>query len=503
MQPHLVIAVFLGYAALLAVIGRLTARSTNDEFFLAGRTTPWWVVAFGMIGASLSGVTFISVPGQVAGQGFSYLQMVFGYLIGYAFIMVVLMPLYYRLQLTSIYGYLGGRFGPRAYRTGAVFFLISRVVGASFRLFLVVLVLQLFVLQPMGWDVYVAWGGVDWPAGVAATALAVLAVIYGYTRRGGLGTVVWTDTLQTAAMLVAVVLAVDAVAEALTGGDWGALWTHAQAKGYTDLWVLGDWKAPNHALKHVVAGAFVAATMTGMDQDMMQKNLACRNLREARLNMGSFAVVLVGVNVLFLFLGAVLWLQADAMGFAPERTDSLFPGVALSGELGWTVGLMFLVGLMAAAFSSADSALTALTTSVCVDLLNVDQIPKPRAESIRKQVHIGVTLLLAAVMLAFSMSTDRSVLSSIFTAANYTYGPLLGLFAFGLVSKRTVEDRYIPALAVGSPLLCYALETGLNNAFGFSFGFALLAVNGGLMFAGLAALSKNSQHEGAWLRRGK
>ena len=486
MQPTLVIGVFIAYAALLAVIGRLTAQRGNAGFFLAGRTTPWYVVAFGMIGASLSGVTFISVPGQVHGAGFTYMQMVFGYLIGYAFIMGVLMPLYYRMQLTSIYGYLGERFGPRAYRTGAVFFLISRVIGASFRLFLVVLVLQLFVLQPLGWDLHV--GG--WPVGVALTALAVLGVIYGYTRAGGLGTVVWTDTLQTAAMLIAVVLAVDSVAESLVGGDWGALWGEAEARGWTRIWVTEDWRAPNHVVKHVVAGAFVAATMTGMDQDMMQKNLACRNLREARWNMGSFAVVLVGVNFLFLFLGAVLWLQAEAMGWSPERTDGLFPGVALSGELGWGVGLVFLVGLMAAAFSSADSALTALTTSVCVDLARVDQMPDGAAERLRKRVHLGMTLLLAAVMLGFSMATDASVLSSIFTAANYTYGPLLGLFGFGILSRRAVNDRWIPVLAVASPLACYVLEFGLREGTGFSFGFALLAVNGGLMFGGLALLSK-------------
>jgi len=243
-------------------------------------------------------------------------------------------------------------------------------------------------------------------------------------------------------------------------------------------------------VKHVVAGAFVAATMTGMDQDMMQKNLACRNLREARWNMGSFAVVLVGVNFLFLFLGAVLWLQAEAMGWSPERTDGLFPGVALSGELGWGVGLVFLVGLMAAAFSSADSALTALTTSVCVDLARVDQMPDGAAERLRKRVHLGMTLLLAAVMLGFSMATDASVLSSIFTAANYTYGPLLGLFGFGILSRRAVNDRWIPVLAVASPLACYVLEFGLREGTGFSFGFALLAVNGGLMFGGLALLSK-------------
>lgn len=492
MQPTLVIGVFIAYAALLATIGRFTATRGNDGFFLAGRTTPWYVVAFGMIGASLSGVTFISVPGQVATAGFSYLQMVFGYLIGYAFIMAVLLPLYYRLQLTSIYGYLGERFGPRAYRTGAVFFLLSRVVGASFRLFLVVLVLQLFVLRPMGWDAHVVLAGIDWPVGVAATALVVLGVIYGYTRSGGLGTVVWTDTLQTAAMLVAVILVVDAVADSLVGGDWGALWAEAEARGWTRVWVVDDWRAPDHVVKHVVAGAVVAATMTGMDQDMMQKNLACRNLREARWNMGSFAVVLVGVNFLFLFLGAVLWLQAEAMGLAPDRTDGLFPGVALSGELGWGVGLVFLVGLMAAAFSSADSALTALTTSVCVDLGQIQQLPPERAERLRKRVHLGTTLVLAAVMLGFSMSTDASVLSAIFTAANYTYGPLLGLFAFGLASNKAVNDRWIPGLAVAAPVACYGLEHALQAQFGFSFGFALLLVNGGLMFGGMAVLSRKS-----------
>jgi SSS family solute:Na+ symporter len=492
MQPSLVLGVFLGYAILLVVIGRLTATRDNSGFFLAGRSTPWYVVAFGMIGASLSGVTFISVPGQVAGSGFSYLQMVFGFMLGYVFIMAVLMPLYYRLKLTSIYGYLGQRFGPNAYRTGAVFFLISRVIGASFRLFLVALVLQMFVLQPMGWDVHLHWLGVEWPLGLAATTLAVLGVIYSYTRNGGLKTVVWTDTLQTAAMLVAVVLAIDAVAHSLGNGSWLDLWEAAEAKGWTGIWIVDDWKAPNHAVKQILAGALIAATMTGMDQDMMQKNLACKNLRDARLNMGSFAVVLVVINGLFLFLGAVLWLQAEASEFVPVRTDALFPGIALDGGLGWGVALMFLIGLMAAAFSSADSALTALTTSVCVDLLATESRNEADALRIRKRVHIGMTLLLATVMLGFSMATDTSVLNSIFTAANYTYGPLLGLFLFGITCERGVRDQWIPWLAIASPFLCYGLESWLSTAFEFSFGFALLAVNGGLMYVGLWILSKSA-----------
>lgn len=484
MNPALVLLIFFGYAAILLGIARLTSRKPdaseeNAHFFVAGKSAPWYAVAFGMLGASLSGVTFISVPGWVDSQGFTYMQMVLGYLIGYGFIMAVLLPLYYRKGLTSIYGYFQERFGERAYLTGAGFFIVSRTIGASFRLFLVAMVLKLFVLDPLGWDS-------QWAYGLAV--LSIIGIIWGYTRMGGLGTIVWTDTLQTAAMLMAVVVSGVSIASAM---DWtvGEAIEAIRLSEMNRWWVWEDWNAPNHFVKHFLAGAFVATAMTGMDQDMMQKNLACRNLREARLNMGAFSVVLVGVNVLFLGLGALLYLWADAAQIAFERADSLYPAVALGGSIGWGLGLVFLIGLLASAFSSADSALTALTTSVCIDLLKTENMPQPKAVSVRKRVHLGVAGVLFLVIMLFSNAKDTSVVSAIFTAANYTYGPLLGLFAFGLASNRVAHDRWIPAIALASPVACYVLETILSETLGFSFGFALLPVNGALTFVGLWAIS--------------
>lgn len=488
MSPWLVLIVFSSYAAVLMGVSFFTSRralrgSTDggrSQFFLAGRTAPWYVVAFGMLGASLSGVTFISVPGWVGSQHFAYMQMVLGYLAGYAVIMGLLLPLYYRLKLTSIYTYLKDRFGTNAYRTGAAFFVLSRVIGASFRLFLVAMVLDLFVLEPLGWSG--SWG-------VPLAAIAVLAVIYAYTRRAGLATIIWTDTLQTAAMLVAVVVTMIAVAQQL---NWPLSEIPARIADsqWSNVWIWDDWRAPNHALKHFLAGMFVCIAMTGLDQDMMQKNLSCRSLKAARLNMGSFAVILVVVNLLFLGLGAMLFDFGGAEALALERSDHLFPTAALAGTLGPVVAVMFLVGLMAAAFSSADSALTALTTSVCIDLLETEKMDAERASRIRGRVHLGMAGVLVLVIAAFNALSDESVVSAIFKAATYTYGPLLGLFAFGLFTKSRPADRWIPLLAIASPILCFCLETGLVRAFDFSFGFALLPVNGGLMAIGLALLSK-------------
>lgn len=476
MNPWLVLSVFAAYALLLFGIARLTASRDASGFFLAGRGAPWPVVAFGMLGASLSGVTFISVPGWVGTQGFTYMQMVLGYLVGYAFIMSVLLPLYYRLGLTSIYGFFGQRFGRRAYTTGASFFLLSRVVGASFRLFLVVLVGQTFILQPLGVSPTLA---------VPLMTAGVLATIYGYTRRGGIGTIVWSDTLQTAAMLVAVVWSMGVLVDAL-GWSWWELPERVGRSGFGQIWELENWRAPNHFLKHFIAGAFVAATMTGMDQDMMQKNLACRDIRSAQKNMGSFSIVLVFVNLLFLTLGALLHEYAALQEIVVQRSDNLYPTIALTGDLGLGLGLVFLIGLLASAFSSADSALTALTTSTCIDIL------QDESERTRGRVHIGMTVLLFFVIWAFSAASDTSVISSIFTAANYTYGPLLGLFAFGLLmGNRTPKDKWIPAVAVAAPVICYGLESFLKAQWGFSFGFALLPVNGLLTFLGLWALPQS------------
>ena len=490
MTPTTVLLIFCGYVAVLLLVARLTARHGAQDgdahFFVAGKRAPWYAVAFGMLGASLSGVTFISVPGWVASQGFTYMQMVLGYLVGYGFIMAVLLPLYYRMGLTSIYGYFESRFGPKAYRTGAAFFILSRTIGAAFRLFLVALVLKLFILEPLGWSASDS-ATLDW--GYAVAVLVILGVIWAYTRQGGLGTIVWTDTLQTAAMLVAVVYSAYAITTAMDW-SWSETVQNIQSSPMGQWWVWDDWKAPNHFIKHFTAGAFVATAMTGMDQDMMQKNLACKNLQEARWNMGSFSVVLVLVNVLFLGLGVLLYTWADSQTLAIERADSLYPSVALGGSLGWGLGLVFLIGLLASAFSSADSAMTALTTSICVDLLGTEKQPHTQATAVRKRVHLGVAFVLFAVIMAFSAVQDSSVVSAIFTAANYTYGPILGLFAFGLVTKSQPVDRLIPWVAIASPILCYLLESSLKSSFGFSFGFALLPVNGLLTFLGLSLLTK-------------
>ena len=495
MNPTTVLLIFCGYVALLLAVAYLTSRQATDgsdaHFFVANKKAPWYAVAFGMLGASLSGVTFISVPGWVESQGFTYMQMVLGYLVGYGFIMAVLLPLYYRLGLTSIYGYFEGRFGPQAYRTGAAFFILSRTIGAAFRLFLVAMVLKLFILEPMGWSgaAAVGSGTLDW--GYAAAVLIILGVIWAYTRQGGLGTIVWTDTLQTAAMLIAVVYSAYAITHAM---DWtlSDAVDHIRSSPMGRWWVWDDWKAPNHFAKHFIAGAFVATAMTGMDQDMMQKNLACKDLKEARWNMGSFSVVLVVVNVLFLGLGVLLYTWTQAQGMDIERADSLYPTVALSGELGWGLGFVFLIGLLASAFSSADSAMTALTTSICVDVLGTERRPADQAKATRKRVHAGVAAALFVVIMVFSTVQDSSVVSAIFTAANYTYGPLLGLFSFGLVTRRKPADRWVPWVAVASPVLCYVLEAGLKQAYGFSFGFALLPVNGLLTFVGLSVLTKST-----------
>ena len=336
MNPQMVIGVFLAYVFTLLGIARWTNRKTrkgddSQHFFAANNSAPWYAVAFGMLGASLSGVTFISVPGWVESQGFTYMQMVFGYLIGYGFIIAVLMPLYYRMGLTSIYGYFAQRFGARAYKTGASFFILSRLIGASFRLFLVALVLDLFVLQPLGWDIHLqvmSWANI--PVGYSAAVALILAVIWSYTRQGGLGTIVWTDTLQTAAMLIAVIYSGHAIVDALDW-SWSEIPSRIAASPFNDWVVWDDWKASNHLVKHLLAGAFVATAMTGMDQDMMQKNLACRNLQEARWNMGSFSIVLVFVNVLFLALGALLYSWIEMEGISIESADSLYPTVALDG----------------------------------------------------------------------------------------------------------------------------------------------------------------------------
>lgn len=477
MSPILIITVIALYFLMLMGISYLTGRSDDNEaFFLGNRQSPWYVVAFGMVGASLSGVTFISVPGWVADSQFSYMQVVLGYVVGYLVIIKVLLPLYYRMQLTSIYSYLQERFGESSYKTGSVFFLLSRVIGASFRLYLVAIVLQFAVFD-------------DFEVPFWVTVLITIVLIWIYTFRSGIKTIIWTDTLQTTFMLAAVIITVFIIKRQVfpeTG-----LIEYVNNSEMSQIFFWENWRGTKHFWKNFLSGAFITIVMTGLDQDMMQKNLSCRNLRDAQKNMFWLSIVLVVVNLVFLSLGVLLYDYADIRGIT-EVGDTLFFAVALDGELGWAVAIFFIIGLIAAAYSSADSALTALTTSFCVDILKVKKMDAQRAKQLRKIVHVGFSLVLFVVIILFKYTVDESVIKELFKAAGYTYGPLLGLYAFGLYTKLQVRDKWVPLVAILSPVLCYILDVNSEAWFGYKFQFELLLVNGALTFVGLLLLTRPS-----------
>ncbi len=431
-----------------------------------------------MVGASLSGVTFISVPGWVVDSQFTYLQMILGYLVGYAVVANVLMPLYYRLQLTSIYTYLEDRFGRFSYKTGASFFLLSRVIGASFRLFLVANVLQLTLFD-------------SWNVPFYVTVIVTIALIWLYTNRGGIKTIIWTDTLQTFSMLLAVIVSILLITRFMDL-SLGEMIGRVARSGDSGIWVFRDWQAGNHFIKHFLSGAFITIVMTGLDQDMMQKNLSCRNIREAKKNMYLMSFSLIPFNLLFLFLGAVLIQFSLYRGIpVPESTDDLFPLIATGGYLPQVVGVFFILGLVAAAYSSADSALTSLTTSFTVDILDGQRMAEEKLTRTRRMVHLGVSLVLGIVIMIFRAINDESVISALFRMAGYTYGPLLGLYAFGLFTRLQVRDRLVPLLAVLSPVLSFLLSYFSDQLFGgYQFGFELLIVNGAIMFLFLWFISK-------------
>ena len=487
MNPTLILVIILGYFGALLIISHFTSRGANNTtFFTGNKQSPWYVVAFGMVGASLSGVTFISVPGWVGTSAFSYMQMVMGYLLGYVVVATVLLPLYYRLQLTSIYAYLGQRFGPTSLKTGASFFLLSRIIGSAFRLYLVAIVFEL-VFQRM--DIHVPF---------VITVLLTIGLIWLYTARGGIKTIVWTDTLQTLFMLLAVGITVYLIAGEMNLNA-SALIQTVRESDYSQWWYFDDWNSPRHFVKQFFAGAFITIVMTGLDQDMMQKNLTCRNIGEAQTNMFTFSAVLVVVNLLFLSLGALLYLFAHAQQIAiPEQTDYLYPIIALDGHLGQGVAVLFVLGLIASAYSSADSALTALTTSFSVDILRIEHKDQTAQERIRKQVHVGMSLVLVAVILIFKAINNDSVIQSLFTVAGYTYGPLLGLYFFGLFIKRNLRDSQVPFIAIAAPLLSYLLSSQSAKWFnGFEFGFFILVVNGALTVLGLWFIStpRHTNHD--------
>ena len=474
MQPLHIVLLIVAYFSVLIFISYITGKSANNQtFFKANNSSPWYLVAFGMIGASLSGVTFISVPGWVEAQSMSYMQMVLGYVVGYAVIGLVLLPLYYRLNLTSIYTYLEDRFGKNSYKTGASFFLLSRTIGAAFRLFLVANVLQLLLFDEFGIPFWV-------------TVTITILLIWLYTFKGGIKTIVWTDTLQTLFMLLAVGICIYTISNEMQISN---IFTYVADSELSKTFFFDDVKTGDYFWKRFLAGAFVAIVMTGLDQDMMQKNLTCRNLKDAQKNMFWFTIVLVIVNFFFLALGVLLTDYAQKNGIDAHK-DELFPIIATKGSLGLATAIFFLLGLIAAAYSSADSALTSLTTSFSIDILEINKKKDQQAqEKTRKKIHVIFSFILIATILIFKyFIADESVIAKIFTFANYTYGPLLGLYAFGLFTKYQLKDKWVPLVCIFSPIATYVLNTSLLKYFNFDFGFALLIVNGLLTFFGLFLL---------------
>ncbi len=487
LTPISILAILLGYFLLLIAVSYFTSRkkSSNINFFLAGRQAPWPLVAFGMIGSTISGITFISVPGAVGGTGaneaFSYFQVVLGYLLGYIVISFVLLPLYYRLQLTSIYGYLEQRFGVFSYKTGAAYFLLSRSIGSALRLYLVAIVIYRFVMQPMG-------------VPFELTVFLALGLIWIYTFRGGLKTIIVTDALQTTFLLLAVIFTVILIAQAMDTSLGGMVEMVANSKYSKMFYFEGGWSDPNNFFKQFFSGALITITMTGLDQDMMQKNLSCRNLGDAQKNMLSFSSVLVLVNLLFLALGAMLFLYASAFGVeVPAKTDEFYPLIAIE-HLSPFVGILFVLGLTAAAYSSADSGMTALTTSFCVDFLNfekkADTVPEDKLKRTRVLVHLGVTGVMFLLILIFNAVSDTAVITKLFQIAGYTYGPLLGLFVFGMATKLRVRDHLVLPICLLAPVLTFLLDKySAQILYGFQFGFLTIALNGLLTFLGLLAIA--------------
>jgi Na+/proline symporter len=481
MTPFLILSIFLLYTILLFFITWLTARRANNEsFFIGNKLSPWFVVAYGMIGASLSGVTFMSVPGWVYDTQFSYMVVVMGYLFGYAVIALVLLPLYYRLKLTSIYTYLDQRFGFWSYKTGAGFFILSRTLGASLRMFLVINVLQIFVFD--------AWNVPFW-----VNVLIFIILIIIYTFKGGIKTIIWTDTLQTTFMLLAVILSVVYISRDMNVSIPELVKT-VRENPFSKMFIM-EWQHERFFLKQFFSGMFITIVMTGLDQEMMQKNLSCRNLKEAQKNMFTFSGIIFFVNLLFLFLGAILLLYIQQKGITVNSTDDIFPTVALR-YLGPVAGVVFLIGLISAAFPSADGALTSLTTSVSIDFLRLDkrEISEKAKTRIRYIVHLSIALLFYISVMVFSLVNDEAVIDKLFTIAGYTYGPLLGLYSFGMFTKRLVKDKFTPVIAILSPVICYFLSKYSVELFnGYKFGFELLLLNGFITFAGLWMFSRRKQ----------
>jgi SSS family transporter len=466
------------YFGALIFISVITSRGADtNTFFTANRQSPWYLVAFGMIGSSLSGVTFISVPGNVGKIGFGYFQIVLGYLVGYWMIIGILMPLYYRLNLISIYTYLEKRFNFWTYKTGAFFFLVSRTIGSSLRLFLAATVLQLFLFDA-------------WNVPFFVTVATTIILIWIYTFKGGVKTIVWTDSFQTIFLISAVCIAVWQIASQL-GMSFGEMVSTVSSSEYSKMFYFDDPNSTQFFWKQFLGGAFITLTMTGMDQEIMQKNLTCKNLGEAQKNMFWFSLLLVVVNLLFITLGALLYMYSSKNNIPlPAASDELFPRLAIN-ELGLAVGIFFLLGITASSYASADSALAGLTTSFCIDFLNFKDKPEPVKRKQKFMVHLGFSVLFLIIILVFKEINKRSVIDAVLNIAGYTYGPLLGLFAFGLFTKLQVRDKLVPIVCVLSPAISYLLSLNSERFFsGYKIGLEILLINGMITFFGLWLISR-------------
>jgi len=459
----MILATVLAYFAILFGISHLTSRrADNSTFYRANRRAPWYMVAFGMVGASISGVTFVSVPGMVLSSQMTYLQMCLGFIVGYLVIAFVLLPLYYRLNLTSIYTYLGQRLGECSYTTGACFFLLSKMTGAAVRFYVVCIILQQFVFEPVGIPFIV-------------NVLAMVTLIWLYTRRGGIGTLVFTDTFQTICLFTALIMIILSVTDQLHLSVSEAMTTISNNE-MSRIFVFDDWVSPHNFWKQFLSGAFIAIVMTGLDQDMMQKNLTCKSLRDAQKDMCTYGVAFVPANLLFLALGVLLTMVLGT----GLKGDEMLPAYIQGNSHSQLLMMLFTIGIVAASFSSADSALTSLTTSYCVDIRR-----QAGNERLRKQTHIAMCLFFVLFILLFRALNSTSLINAIYTIASYTYGPLLGLFTFGLFTHRQPHDSMVPAICIASPLLCYALDTATQHLWNYHFGYELLMLNGLLTFLGL------------------
>jgi solute:Na+ symporter, SSS family len=477
MNPYLVLGIVLGYFSVLIGISLFTSRKADSQtFFTGNRKSPWYLVAFGMVGTALSGVTFVSVPGEVGNSAFSYLQFIFGNIVGFWIVAAVLLPLYYRLNLVSIYSFLEQRFGFYSHKTGSFFFLISKLIGAAFRLFIVALVLQIGFFDAF-----------NIPFGL--TVAVTISLVWVYTFKGGVKTIVWTDTLQTIFLISAVIFTIAAITKSL---EWDAETLFNQIAGDSNSQIFfWDWRSGNNFFKQFIAGIFVTIVIVGMDQDMMQKNLTCRNIKDAQKNMVVFSFSFLATVFMFLCLGALLYIYTEKNGISvPKNTDDLYPLLALH-YFGLPVAIAFLLGIIAAAYSSADSALTALTTSFSVDFLNIEKYEERKIQTIKRWSHLMFSILLILVILLFKAINNESIVVAVFRVAGYTYGPILGLFVFGMYSKRRVKDKWVPVVAVVSPVVCLFISKYSEIIFdGYKFGFELLILNGLITIAGLWLISK-------------